>query len=267
MKSLNPLTLLSMPRGQRYLLAQLIKRDVLLRYRGAYFGLLWVFLSPLIMLAIYAFVFGYVFQARWPNQYGEVPFALLLFAGLIPFNLFAEAVNRAPMAVRSQPSYVKKIIFPVEILPIVPLGAALVQTVFSLLILALALAWMDYMSLRLLLYPLLLLPIALLGLGISWFVASWGVFIKDVNQVVPVLVQMLFFLSPVLYSASMVPEILRPVFLFNPLGPVIEACRALITGNAIDWVAWVMALGVGSVTAWLGYAMFQHQRDEFADVL
>jgi lipopolysaccharide transport system permease protein len=171
------------------------------------------------------------------------------------------------MSVRSQPSYVKKIIFPVEILPIVPLGAALVQTMISLLLLALVLAWTGYLSVRVLLYPLMLVPILLLGLGVSWFVSSWGVFIKDVNQIVPVLVQMLFFLSPVLYSASMVPEVLRPVIVFNPLGPVIESCRALITGNSIDWAAWAMALGVGSVTAWLGYAMFQHQRDEFADVL
>jgi lipopolysaccharide transport system permease protein len=251
----------------RYLLAQLVKRDVLLRYRGAYFGLLWVFLSPLIMLAIYAFVFGYVLQTRWPNHYDDVPFALLLFAGLIPFNLFAETVNRAPMAVRSQPSYVKKIIFPVEILPIVPLGAALVQTMFSFSILMLALVWTDHLSIRLLLFPLLLLPILLLGLGVSWFVASWGVFIKDVSQVVPVVVQMLFFLSPILYSASMVPQYLQPAFTFNPLGPVIESCRALITGNPVDWLAWTLALCVGIVIAWLGYAVFKNQRYEFADVL
>jgi lipopolysaccharide transport system permease protein len=219
------------------------------------------------MLAIYAFVFGYVLQTRWPNQYGEAPFALLLFAGLIPFNLFAETVNRAPMTVRSQPSYVKKIIFPVEMLPIVPLGAALVQAVFSVMILVLALAWTDYLSVRLMLLPLLLLPILLLGLGFSWFLASWGVFIKDVNQVVPVLVQMLFFLSPILYSASMVPQFLRPVFMFNPLGPVIESCRALITGNPVDWLAWAIAMCVGVVIFWLGYGMFQRQRDEFADVL
>ena len=251
----------------RGLLWQLIKRDVLLRYRGAYFGLLWVFLNPLIMLAIYAFVFGYVFQARWPSQYADTPFPLMLFAGLIPFNLFAEAVNRAPTTVRSQPSYVKKIIFPVEILPIVPLGAAVVQAAFSLLVLMAALGWLDYLRWELMLFPLLQLPILLFALGLSWFVASWGVFIKDMSQVVPVLVQMLFFLSPVLYSASMVPELLRPAFLFNPLSPVIEASRSLITVNPIDWLAWWLALGAGLFVAWLGYAMFQHQRDEFADVL
>jgi lipopolysaccharide transport system permease protein len=98
-------------------------------------------------------------------------------------------------------------------------------------------------------------------------VASWGVFIKDVTQIVPVIVQMLFFLSPVLYSASMVPESLRPVYLLNPLSPVIEACRALITGNPVDWAAWVTALAAGLVIAWLGNAMFQLQREEFANVL
>jgi lipopolysaccharide transport system permease protein len=135
------------------------------------------------------------------------------------------------------------------------------------LILAAALMALDYLTWRFLLYPLLQLPILLLGLGVSWFVASWGVFIKDVNQVVPVIVQMLFFLSPVLYSVSLVPELLHPVYLLNPLGPVIEACRALITGNPIDWASWAIALTAGVVIAWSGYAMFQHQREEFADVL
>jgi lipopolysaccharide transport system permease protein len=251
----------------RYLLTQLVKRDVLLRYRGAYFGLLWVFFSPLIMLAIYAVVFGYVFQARWPNQYQEIPFALLLFAGLIPFNLFAEAVNRAPMAVRSQPNYVKKIIFPVELLPMVPLGAASVQAIVSFLILMLALGWIDSLNTSLILYPVILLPVLLLALGVSWFLASWGVFIKDVAQVVPVLVQMLFFLSPVLYSSSMVPELLSPVFVINPLTPVIEASRALIVGHAVDWRAWMCSLGFGIGVAWVGYIQFRHQCDEFADVL
>jgi lipopolysaccharide transport system permease protein len=250
-----------------YLLGQLVKRDVLLRYRGAYFGLLWVFLNPLIMLGIFAFVFGYIFQARWPEQYSEVPFVLNLYCGLIAFNIFGEAVSRSPAAVRSQPNYVKKVIFPVGILPVVPLGAALVQAVFNFLILVVALLWMGHFSAQVFLYPLLLLPLLMFALGASWFLAAWGVFIKDMTQIVPLLVQMLFFLSPVLYTSDMVPKAVRPLYEYNPLGAVIEACRAAVSGSAIEWVSWGVALAAGIAAALFGRIFFQHSRGEFADVL
>lgn len=264
---INPLAIIHALVKHHYLLGQLIKRDVLLRYRGAYFGLLWVFLNPLIMLGIFVFVFGYIFQARWPAQYSELPFAINLYCGLIAFNVFGEAVSRSPSAVRSQSSYVKKIIFPVEILPMVPLGAALVHGAFNFLILIAALLWAGHFSAQIILYPLLLLPLLLLALGASWFLAAWGVFIKDMAQIVPLFVQMLFFLSPILYTASMAPEAARPLYELNPIGAVIEACRAAVSGTAIGWGSWGISLGLGFVAALLGHAFFQHSRDEFADVL
>ncbi len=253
--------------SHRYLLGQLIKRDVLLRYRGAMFGVLWVLLNPLIMLAIFAFVFGHIFQARWPRPEGGAPFWLVLYSGLIVFNVFAEAVSRSPTAVRGHPSYVKKIIFPVEILPLVPLGAALVHGAFNFLILVAALVWVGLLTPQIVLYPVLLLPLALLVLGLSWFLAAWGVFIKDMSQIVPPFIQMLLFLSPVLYPASAVPPALRPFYEYNPLGAVIEACRAAALGQALNWGQWGLALVLGIVAALLGYAFFRHSREEFADVL
>lgn len=264
---LNPLRIFDDIWRHRYLLGQLVKRDVLLRYRGAMFGVLWIFLSPLMMLAIYAFIFGQVFQSRWPQQDGGLPFWLLLYIGLITFNIFAETVSRAPMSVRAYPSFVKKIIFPVHILPMVPFGAALVHGSFNFLILVAVLAWVGSFHMQMLLFPLLLLPVMFLALGISWFVAAWGVFIKDMTQIIPVFVQMLMFLSPVFYPSSAVPKILRPVYQFNPLGTAIESSRAVITGQAIEWGAWSTAFGVCLAVAILGYAFFQHSRDEFADVL
>lgn len=258
---------LKSPFAHRYLLGQLIKRDVLLRYRGAMFGVAWVFLNPLIMLAIFAFVFGQIFQARWPQQDGGAPFWLVLYSGLIAFNIFAEAVSRAPAAVRSYPSYVKKIIFPVEILPLVPLGAALVHGAFNYLILLAALAWTGHLTASTLLYPIALLPLLLLALGLAWFLAAWGVFIKDMSQIVPPFVQMLMFLSPVLYPASAVPEVLQPFYQFNPLGAVIETCRNVALGHPADWSAWGIALLLGFVVVGLSHAFFRHSREEFADVL
>ncbi len=213
-----------------YLLGQLIKRDVLLRYRGAMFGVLWILLSPLLMLAILALVFGQVFQARWPEQHGGAPFWLVLYSGLIAFNVFGDTVSRAPMAVRSYPNFVKKMIFPVGILPIVPLGTALVHASFNLAIMLSALAWTGRLHAEALLYPIMLVPLMLSAMGLSWFLAAWGVFIKDMTQIVPPFVQMLMFVSPVFYPATATPEVFRPLYRYNPLGTVVEACRSAIFG-------------------------------------
>lgn len=263
----NPFRILADIWPHRYLLGQLVKRDVLLRYRGAMFGVLWIFLSPLLMLAIFAFIFGHVFQARWPQQDSGLPFWLLLYSGLIAFNIFAETVSRAATSVRSYPSFVKKIIFPVHILPIVPLGAALVHAAFNYLILMVVLAWTGALHAQILLFPILLLPVLLLALGLSWFVAAWGVFIKDMTQIMPMFVQMLMFLSPVFYPANAVPKTLRPIYQYNPLGAVIEMSRAVVTGQMLEWSAWGIALGSCLGVSILGYAFFQHSRDEFADAL
>ncbi len=265
--TLNPLTIAAGLVRNRYLLGQLVKRDVLLRYRGAMFGVLWIFLSPLLMLAIFAFVFGHIFQTRWPEQKEGLPFWLILYCGLIVFNVFGETVSRSTTAVRGFPSYVKKIIFPVDILPLVPLGAALVHAAFNFLILAAALAITGNLSAGILLFPLLLLPVVLLAIGAAWFLAAWGVFIKDMSQIVPLFVQMLLFLSPVFYPVSAVPPGLTFIYNANPLGAVIEAARAAALGLTVPWAAWSAALALGAAAALLGHAFFQHSRDEFADVL
>ena len=264
---LNPLQIVADIWRHRYLLGQLVKRDVLLRYRGAMFGVLWIFLSPLLMLSIFAFVFGHIFQARWPQQNENMPFWLVLYSGLIVFNIFSEAVSRSPLAVRGYPSFVKKIIFPVEILPLIPLGAGLVHGAFNFLILLAALAWTGNLHVQVLLFPLLLIPVLLLALGFSWFLAAWGVFIKDMTQIVPLFVQMLMFLSPVFYPASAVPAALRPIYQYNPLSAVIETTRAVVVGQPIEWGAWGVALGCCLAASILGYVFFQHSREEFAAAL
>lgn len=251
----------------RALLGLLVKRDVLTRYRGALFGVFWVFLSPLLMLGIFAFVFGEIFQSRWPDNADGLPFWLVLYVGLLIFNVFAEAVSRAPAAVRSNPSYVKKIIFPLEILPLVPVGAGVIHGVFGLIVLAVCLLWVGQLTVGILLLPFLMSPVVLLAAGVSWFIAAWGVFIKDMTQLVPLFVQMLLFLSPIFYPASAVPSFLRPVYQFNPLAIVIEASRAAVGGSNIHWLSWFCALGIAVLVALLGYRAFQSQRDEFADAL
>ncbi|HYW56937.1 MAG TPA: ABC transporter permease [Polaromonas sp.] len=265
--ALNPFQIFLDIWRHRYLLGQLVKRDVLLRYRGAMLGVLWIFLSPLLMLSIFAFIFGQVFHARWPQEHGALPFWLVLYSGLITFNIFAETVARAPMSVRGNPNFVKKIVFPVHILPMVPLGVALVHGTFNFLLMLAALAGTGTLTLQALTFPLLLLPVLFLALGLSWFVAAWGVFIKDITQVVPMLTQMLLFLSPVFYPVSAVPAFLQPFYRFNALGIVIETSRAVIVGQPVLWSAWGLAFVACFGVLLLGYAFFQYSRGEFADVL
>lgn len=267
MNHLNPLLIPLALVRHRYLLGQLIKRDVLLKYRGAFFGVLWAFLNPLILLAVFSLVFGHIFPSRWPVQGAQLPNAVLLFAGLMSYNLFADSIARAPASVRGYPSYVKKIIFPLEILPMVPVGTALVHGGFNLLILIGALAWFGQLHWGLLLLPVLVLPLLLMALGLTWFLAAWGVFIKDMSQIVPVFVQMLMFLSPVFYPSDAVPAILQPFFNLNPLAPTLENVRAALIGAPVQWADWGVALGMAMVAFLLGFAFFQHSRDEFADVL
>ncbi len=264
---LNPLRIFADIWHNRYLLGQLVKRDVLLRYRGAMFGVLWIFFSPLLMLTIFAYVFGQVFQARGNVVDNSLPFWLFLYSGLIVFNIFSEAVSRSPASVRGYPSFVKKIIFPVQILPLVPLGAALVHAFFNYLILLAALAWTGNFHAQALLFPLALVPVIFLATGFAWFLGAWGVFIKDMTQIVPVFIQMLMFLSPVFYPVSAVPGILRPIYQFNPLGHVIEFSRSLVTGQSAVWSVWAVALVISLTVAILGNFFFQHSREEFADVL
>lgn len=264
---LNPLRIFADIWHNRYLLGQLIKRDVLLRYRGAMFGVLWIFFSPLLMLTIFAYVFGQVFQARGNVAESALPFWLFLYSGLIVFNIFSETVSRSPASVRGYPSFVKKIIFPVQILPLVPLGAALVHAFFNFLILLAALAWTGNFHAQALLFPLALVPVIFLATGFAWFLGAWGVFIKDMTQIVPVFIQMLMFLSPVFYPVSAVPGILRPIYQFNPLGHVIEFSRSLVTGHSAEWSVWGVAFVISLAVAILGNFFFQHSREEFADVL
>jgi lipopolysaccharide transport system permease protein len=238
-----------------------------LRYRGAQLGLAWALLHPLLMLGVFGFVFGQIFSHRWVEEAGDVPFFLNLYVGLISFNLLGEPLSRATLSVRGNPSYVKKIVFPLGILPLVPVGTALVHGLVNFTILGLALTFTSTLHPTQLLIPLALLPLFLLTLGISWFAAAWGVFIKDIAQVVPVFSQILMFLSPVFYPLEAVPSTFRPAYLLNPITPTIETIRHLLAGELPTSTSWLIALAVGGMAAVLGYWQFQKLRGEFADVL
>ena len=268
--NLSPLSMLSSAWLNRDLIARLVQREVVGRYRGSVLGIFWSFFNPLFMLAVYTFVFSVVFQMRWQGG-GEskVEFALLLFIGLIVFTLFSECVNRAPSLVLANANFVKKVVFPLETLPVVALGASLFHAAISLCVWFVAyLIVFGLPPISALLLPLAFLPLALFVLGVSWALASLGVYLRDVSQLIVILTTMLMFLSPIFYPLDAVPEPFRSLLMFNPLAMVIEQCRnVLFWGRGLEAGIYVVQLIVAAAVAWGGYAWFQITRKGFADVL
>ncbi len=246
------------------------KREVLGRYRGSALGLLWSFFNPLFMLAVYTFVFSVVFNARWgTGGSSKVEFALVLFAGLIVFNLFAECIGRAPILILSNPNYVKKVVFPLEILPFVVLLAALYHALISLVVwLAAYILLFGVPHASVFVLPMVILPFTFFIMGLSWALASLGVFLRDVSQFIGVVVTTLMFLSPVFYPASALPDSFRQLLYINPLTPVIEMTRELLFwGNMPNFTMLAVYWLATGCIAWLGFAWFQKTRKGFADVL
>lgn len=254
----------------RGLIRTMVAREVVGRYRGSVMGMLWSFFNPVLMLLVYTFVFSVVFRARWSaGSESRTEFALVLFAGLIVFNLFAECLTRAPALVLSNVNYVKKVVFPLEILPWVSLGSALFHAVVSLGVWLLAyLVLFGLPHPTVLLFPLVAAPLVLLLMGLAWALASLGVYLRDVSQVIGVLTMALMFLTPLFYPVTALPEEFRPLLFANPLTSVIEQVRAvLFWGRAPDFSE-LLAYGAASaLVAWLGFAWFQKTRKGFADVL
>jgi lipopolysaccharide transport system permease protein len=256
----------------RQLIVQMVKREVVGRYKGSAMGLAWSFFNPIFMLVVYTFVFSEIFKARWAGVGGEdskTQFALVLFVGMIVLGLFSEVINRAPGLILTNVNYVKKVIFPIEILPVIAMGAALFHNFISLSVLLTAFALFNgYLHWTVVFFPLVLLPLVILTLGLAWILASLGVFIRDVGQTIGLVTTVLMFLSPVFYPITAVPERFRSYIMANPLTFIIEQAReVLIWGHTPNWIGLGIYISTATVIAWLGYAWFQKTRKGFADVL
>ena len=246
------------------------KREVLERYRGSFLGLLWSFFNPVLMLLVFTFVFSVIFQARWGDGGGsKTEFALLLFAGLIVFYLFSDCINRAPNLIISNVNYVKKVVFPLEILHFVSLVSGVIHMLISFIVWLIAyFVFFGVPQLTVLYLPLVLLPFCLFLLGLCWAIGSLGVFLRDISHVCGVLTTAFMFLSPIFYPVSAFPENYRFILYLNPLTTVVEQTRdALFWGHMPNFfmiaVYWLVTL----VIAWLGFALFQKTRKGFSDVL
>lgn len=256
----------------RQLILQMARREVLGRYRGSVMGLAWSFFNPILMLIVYTFVFAVVFNARWGiggTEESKTLFAVVLFVGLIVHGLFAEVMNRAPALILSNSNYVKKVVFPIEILPVITLIAALFHAAVSLTVMLLAfLLFNGFVHWTAVLTPLVLFPLVVLTLGFAWMLASLGVFIRDVGQTIGIITTVMLFLAPVMYPITAVPAGFRPFIMANPLTFIIEEARkVLVWGELPNWAGLGLYLIIASLVAWLGYAWFQKTRKGFADVI
>lgn len=252
------------------LLWQMVRRDVAGRYRGSLGGVAWALVHPLMMLAVYTFVFSVVFQARWSGAGdGRAAFAVNVFAGMIVHGLFAECVNRAPALVVGNVNYVRKVVFPLEILPWISMGSALFHAAVAILVLLGFVAFQQgQVHASALLFPLVLLPLVLLTMGLSWLLASLGVFLRDIAQVTGILTTIAMFLSPVFYPVSALPEGYRWAFYLNPLTfPIEQFRRVLVVGGAPDWPSLAGYAAAAVAVAALGLVWFQRTRKGFADVV
>ncbi|PPK49980.1 ABC transporter permease [Marinobacter persicus] len=258
----------------RNLISQITRREVVGRYRGSMMGLGWSFLNPVLMLAVFTFVFSVVFQAKWGVEMqgqseGKGVFAVVLFIGLIVHGLFAEVLTRSPGLIVGNVNYVKKVVFPLEILPVSAVLSALFHAVISIVVWFTAyLLIIGIPSWQIIFLPLVLLPLVVLSLGVSYVLASLGVFLRDVAQTMGILTTVLLFMSPVFFPIERLPAPYRPFFLMNPLTFIIEQARDVLVWHKMpDFTGLTIYLVCALTLLFIGYAWFQKTRKGFADVL
>lgn len=258
--------------GNATLILHMTRRQLALRYRGAILGWIWSLVQPLMMLVVYTFVFGIIFKARWgslPETTSTASFAATIFCGMATFNLFSETVNGAAPSIILNANLVKKVVFPLEILPIIHLASAVfLGTIWFLLLFAGAAMLNISFHPSMLLLPLLLLPVLLLALGVAFFVAASTVFVRDMPHLTAVLIQILFFMTPIFYSIDMIPPSLRWLMAINPLASMVDQVRnALLFGQWPDWGAFALNIALALLTCRLGLCWFLKTKKGFADVL
>lgn len=252
-----------------YLLRQLVRRELATRYRGSALGLAWMVIQPILLLAVFTLFFAGIFKARWSSDGDTLDFAFALFTGLIVHGILAEPLGRSPGVILQNVSYVKKMVFPIELLPVVPAVSAFLHGMLSLLMLVFAMIIAGRPpGLEAVLLPVILLPLLAAGVGVSLGLAAVGVYVRDIAQLTGLLVTLLLFLSPVFFPISALPRALQGVLPVNPLVVPIEACRAvLFGGNGPGLASWLVHIAVSVVLLVAGAWIFQRVRAGFADFL
>ena len=269
--NVSPKALLASLGTNRDLILALTKREILSRYRGSTFGLAWSFFNPLFMLAIYTFFFSFVLKAKWGGSEISSPanFAIILFAGLIVHGMFSECIMRAPTLISGNVNFVKKVVFPLDIFPWVALLSALFHMLVSLFVLlVMMIVFGEPIHWTIILLPLVFAPFLLMTIGVTWFLAAIGVFVKDVGQMMSFASSILLFLSPIFYPLASLPESLQRVAFLNPLTLIVEQTRQVgLFGHWPDLSGLALYTLISLLVAYAGFWFFQRLRKDFADVL
>jgi lipopolysaccharide transport system permease protein len=258
--------------ARRYsdLISQLVRREFAQRYRGSVLGVLWAFVTPLLMVMVYTFVFTVVFPTRWGGaEVAETNFVVIYLVGAVIHGLFAEAVGRAPNLIVAQANYVKKVVFPLEILPIVVVASALITATIGFviavllnLVLAHTVQWTSIFL------PVILIPYLVLLLGMVLLISALGVYLRDLGQAMGVIITLTLFLTPVFYPIAAVPERFRAYLYLNPLTFVVEQTReVMLFGHLPHWSMLAVYTLCSLIFCWFGLFVFQRARGGFADVL
>lgn len=271
LRALDPIALMLNLWRRRDLIGQLTWRDITGRYRSSVLGVAWSFITPLVSLALYTFVFGVIFKARWPQARTDnlSEFGLMLFAGLTAFSVLSETMTRSTSIITSSPNYVKKVVFPLEVLPVSVVGSALFHAGVSSLILVIAhqilhstVAWTAIFL------PLVFAPLVCLALGLGWFLASVGVYFRDIGHTIGLITQVLLFTTPIFYPVEALPANVRPLIEANPLTAILDNTRRVtLQAQFPDWGSLAISAALGLVVLSLGHAWFIKTKRGFADVI
>jgi lipopolysaccharide transport system permease protein len=253
-----------------HLLLQLSKRGIQSRYRGSVLGMFWSLLTPLLMLLVYSFVFSVVFKAKWNHPGAEdANFGVILFSGMIIHALFSEPMVLSSTSITSNTQYVKKVVFPLEIMAWSTIIVASFQALISFIILIVFMLFSG-MAIHptILLFPVVVAPLILFSVGLGWILSSLTVFVRDVAQLVGIVSIIALFISPVFYPVDRLPAIWQSLIYLNPISYIVDQMRRIsIYGEMPDWTGLGIYTLVALLVAWLGLALFQRLRTGFADVL
>lgn len=256
-------------RDHRELIRSMVRRELTSRYKGSVMGIAWSVITPAVMIVIFTIIFSGIFNARFGNEGGHLSFAVYLFCGLLPWIAFSEGVQRATNSIHENVSLVKRVVFPVEALPVnLALAAVMQQLLGTLVLLVAALLFEGKLHATALMLPLLLLPQLMATVGLGWLMASLGVFIRDMPQFNQLLLMAWMYLTPIFYPENSIPEKWRWLVNLNPMAPLIRSYRRiLLEGRMPDWKGLSYTTGFALLCFLFGYWWFIRTKKAFADVL
>lgn len=251
------------------LIFSLTRRELAARYRGSVLGIIWALLTPVVMIAIFTLVFAGIFNARFGDSNSQWDYALYLFCGLLPWSAFQESLQASSNTIVAHANLVKRVVFPLETLPVAQTLAAVANQMFGTAALVIAVGFLRHeMHATILFLPLLVIPQIVATLGGAWLVASLGVFVRDIVQGITLLLMAWMYLTPIIYPESLVPERYRTLVNLNPFTPLIRNYRRiLLDGNVPDWRGLAYFAAFGLVSFLFGYWWFARTRKNFADVI